>query len=391
MPGIKFYKIIILIATWAAVHFLLWHILGIRNLYDSARYIQSATYMAENGSFKDPNDVFYSVPIAMIAFFAAVFSGDLIPFLVLQSVLSCLAALTIGKVATSFFDDHRAGLAAGLIFLLWWDNIQWNTTVMTESLLCSSICFLMAWLSRFKNTVNDHVILLIIVILIFLVRPTGVVVIVGVIVFLIKYHWNYLSAERSRISILIFSLSLLALIGGGAMLNTWDFMEQNKVGNIVTYMDGLEGKPLYHSSLRSDISGLDFADGQRAPVFKIFYFIVSNPLYVLKTGSLKVLYLMTGLRPYYSTLHNAYLVLWMSAIYLLSYFGWKRIGRTPIGWFIMTVIIVNAAVIAISTVDWDNRFYIPMEPGIVVLAGIGTMQILDLANSRRMSILPKKR
>lgn len=35
------------------------------------------------------------------------------------------------------------------------------------------------------------------------------------------------------------------------------------------------------------------------------------------------------------------------------------------------MIIVNCGLIAISTVDWDNRFYIPMEPGLVLLAGGG--------------------
>jgi hypothetical protein len=67
----------------------------------------------------------------------------------------------------------------------------------------------------------------------------------------------------------------------------------------------------------------------------------------------------------------------MAAIYSLCYFGWKRLGRTPIGYFIVTVVIVNASVIAISTVDWDNRFFIPIEPGIVVLAGVGVAGISD--------------
>ena len=38
--------------------------------------------------------------------------------------------------------------------------------------------------------------------------------------------------------------------------------------------------------------------------------------------------------------------------------------------------LVNCGVVVISGVDWDNRFYIPMESGIVVLAGFGADKLI---------------
>ena len=61
----------------------------------------------------------------------------------------------------------------------------------------------------------------------------------------------------------------------------------------------------------------------------------------------------------------------MAIIYTLSAIAWIKYRGEPILYFILTVVAVNASLIGISTVDWDNRFYIPMEPGIVLLAGCG--------------------
>jgi hypothetical protein len=38
---------------------------------------------------------------------------------------------------------------------------------------------------------------------------------------------------------------------------------------------------------------------------------------------------------------------------------------------VLATIVVNCLLVGISTVDWDNRFYIPMVPGIILMAGGG--------------------
>ena len=44
--------------------------------------------------------------------------------------------------------------------------------------------------------------------------------------------------------------------------------------------------------------------------------------------------------------------------------------------FAMPLVLVNYSVVVTSGVDWDNRFYIPMESGIVVLAGFGADKLI---------------
>ena len=45
--------------------------------------------------------------------------------------------------------------------------------------------------------------------------------------------------------------------------------------------------------------------------------------------------------------------------------------------FALPLMLVNYSVVVISGVDWDNRFYIPMESGIVVLAGFGAGKLIQ--------------
>ncbi|WP_258099783.1 hypothetical protein [Marinoscillum pacificum] len=45
--------------------------------------------------------------------------------------------------------------------------------------------------------------------------------------------------------------------------------------------------------------------------------------------------------------------------------------------FALTIVLNNCGVVIISGVDWDNRFYIPMESGIVVLSGYGADKVIQ--------------
>lgn len=67
----------------------------------------------------------------------------------------------------------------------------------------------------------------------------------------------------------------------------------------------------------------------------------------------------------------------MMVIYGLFYLGWKQLTNKPFQFFVLVIILVNCLLVSISTVDWDNRFYIPMEPVIVLIAGRGAVYVLD--------------
>jgi hypothetical protein len=105
-------------------------------------------------------------------------------------------------------------------------------------------------------------------------------------------------------------------------------------------------------------------------------FVFSNPVIFLKAATMKIGYLVLGVRPYYSIAHNAFTLVWLTFIYGLCYLGWRTCNFYSIKLFVLTVILINCALIGVATVDWDNRFYIPMEPGIILLVGGGASFIV---------------
>lgn len=366
---------------WTAIHLLLFYQYGVRNLFDGLAYVRHADYLILNGHLEDPHETFYAVPIALIAFFRWMFPAQLLPYLFFQSALSFLATLALYRAGTRIFDYTLAGFMSAIIFLLWWDNIHWNTTTLTESLACSIICFTVWQLTRFKGSVKDYCWIIILLILNLFTRPTGIVIIVGTLAFLIHYYWHDLRRDLIVMAIGIPVLVLLTYWSADHMFSRWDFTEQYVRGNIVTYMDGIEGNELYSEDLQIDTAGLTIPQGKPS-VMKIVYFMVNNPVHFIKAACLKIYYLMTGIRPYYSVVHNIYILVWMLLMYTLYCMGWCSTTKKSIRFFTLVVVILNCSLIGISTVDWDNRFYIPMEPGIVLLAGGGAARLIGVLRSR---------
>ena len=361
---------------WLLIHTFLWLDAGPRELYDSRLYAEAAQYLFQHGHPESWDQIFYIVPIFCIGLFETTFGAATVPFIVFQSVISLFAALALVKVVLNCTGRHVAGLVAGVIFLISIDNIQWNMTVMTESLFRSFVVFLLLALSGFRGNMRGLVLIASLTGLVLMTRPAGAPIVGGVVVFLLRYYWMEGKLSRRQLSVIVAAVLVSGLVAATVMLQAWDFTDQHKRGNIVTYMDVLEGSPGYYPSLREDVNDVTFLDDSYPGIARVAHYFFWNPVHAFKVAGLKAWYLISGVRPYYSAYHNVYVALLYATMYILGYVGIRRVGMAPISSFAITVIVLNVLLVAISTVDWDNRFYIPMEPGIVVMAAIGLAEVI---------------
>jgi hypothetical protein len=69
-------------------------------------------------------------------------------------------------------------------------------------------------------------------------------------------------------------------------------------------------------------------------------------------------------------------------VYTLYFFGYQK-ATASIRLFSLSVIALNCALIGIASVDWDNRFFIPIEPGLVLVAGGGGEFLLRKIYSKK--------
>lgn len=372
MDGLRRDHLFFLLAFWFVVHAFLFYNFGIRdNFVDSLRYLEMADHLLVHGQLMGGYTFFYLVPIALLAFFRLLFSDGVLVFILFQCVISALGTLALYRSAAALFRNATAGLYAASIHLLWIDCLQWNTAVMTESLAASMTCFVLYLLTHYKASTKVFVLLFLFVVLSVMTRPTGVLTGVGVVTFLLSRYWQPLRERPVLKGALLGTLGAVIISVAYFMLNEWDFTDQYVRGNIVTYMDTIEGKAHYNDELRLDTSSLTMPDEDKRPFEKIVMFVLENPLHFAKAAVLKIFYLVTSIRPYFSTFHNLYTVVWLAFIYALFYAGVRQAPDTPVRNFSLAIVFANCILVGISAVDWDNRFYMPMEPVIAFLAGGG--------------------
>jgi 4-amino-4-deoxy-L-arabinose transferase-like glycosyltransferase len=357
--------------VFIAIHLLLFYVYGVRSLYDSRLYINSADFLVANGSIDESYRLFYAIPISALAFCRWIFPDQVIPFLILQILLSAAAAVSLYQAAGKIFNSNLAGFFSVMILLLWWDIIQWNTTVMTESIFLTLMCLLLRMLVTFSGKRNDWIWITLLLIAVLLTRPTGVVAVVSTLLFFIRYYWHTVLSRWWLRTSLIICLTLTAAFGAYLMFSLWDFTEQLYKGNLITYADVAEGSPWYDENLQLKTERLYSVDQEKHPLIKLLSFISDNPSYFIKTAAMKIAYLMTAIRPYYSWQHNVASGVWLLIIYIMFFFGHRESRNAPVKYSVLAMIIINCLLVGISTVDWDNRFYIPMVPGIVLMAGGG--------------------
>lgn len=369
---------ILLFFVWLFMHIVLLNYPGIReDLYDARLYIKGAEFLLLQGRFEDTHHIFYGIPILLMAS-SKWLTGSVVIYIIFQSVISGLAAWSMYLSASEIFNNRRAALFSGIIFLVWWDVVVWNTAVMTDSIGCSLVCFVIYILTHFRGSLKNYTGLIALLMASFFTRPTGVLIIAGVVFYLVIYHWKHVNQKPIWRNLMVILLIVLSYVSAELLFSMWDFGRYYSTGNIVTYMDTIEGAPLYVQSLRLNTTGLDLPSMEMSGIGKIVYFIFHNPIYFLKSSVLKIFYLVSGIRPYYSWLHNGYSILWLTSIYVLFFLGCKNLNRhQPIKWFAVSVVMINCFLIGIAAVDWDNRFYLPMQPGIVLFAGGGAAYLMS--------------
>ena len=372
--------LLFLLTLWLVVNVIVYFHSGIRtDLYDARGYIKSAEYFLEHGHFQVSFQFFYSLPILMIALCLKVFPEGMIAFVIFQCLLSAVATLAVYHAATALFNTSIAGLFAAIIFLCWWDAVQWNTAVMTESIALSLTCLILYTVARFRPGIRDGFTLVFLLFLCIITRPTGTLIFVGCIAFILTTL--YQQGQKTAFATFLLISVIFMVYLGTIMLQYWDFSEQYEKGNIVTYMDHIEGQALYSEAMRIPTRDLMLPPAHESSAQRIGYFISHNPAHFGKAFIMKISFLLSGVRPYYSRLHNLYAATWLAAIYVLYYLGYRATAHTAVRNFTIAIIIANSFLIGIATVDWDNRFFLPMQPGIVVIAGGGAAYILKVMQS----------
>lgn len=346
--------VFILLLLWLLVNLILLKSLGIRTGADTEVYGAMA-YAWLEGDLPEGRLLWYSSYIALLAVIFEL-GGDFVWVVVVQIVLSGVAAICLARAVRNISGDTRIAFVAVLLYLAWIKIHQWNIFIYTESFFTSlAIISFAAWVLSRRPW---HFVLSgLLIVLTFFVRPTGFSFLAGWLVYglvsvPLRQRWKWLAV------VVISGMGLLLL---NFMLKDFVLVESYARGEIIYPDISLGIVPP---------DDLYIPDADHGSLVRLAQFVWYQPGYFIKISLFKLLLFFANVKPYFSLLHNALIVLLLYPLYYFAVLGYRHFPSSK-KYFLLGFIGSQAATVMLTTNDWDGRFLVPVLPFIFILSAVG--------------------
>ena len=358
----------ILGVVWIGVNAGLYAHYGVKIVSDSPRYLNYAQKIADGLGWYEPHNIWYLGYVLLVLVVKSLFFTNE-AVVAVQVLVHGVAAAVLYRTSYRLFASRRAALATAVLFLGWIEIPTWNFYILAESWYTSLICFVLYYLVSFDGSLKRWIITTLVVVLAFITKPTGIAALIAYGVFLLSYY-SVRIRKLKPVAYLIGMLIVPLLYGLiNQMLASFVLIENYATGEIVYGMSTVH-EYAGREQLILPTGNLDIPSFQNAPVLRLLLFVISNPIYFIKLSLLKLLYFLGHIRPYYSWLHNAFIVTTLYPIYLLAGKALlQKRSEISIRRFFFVFLLMHMVAITATSVDWDGRFLMPLLPVVFLLAG----------------------
>lgn len=345
---------------------------GVVTELEAAKYVEEAKQLIETGSFSAPRFVFYSATILVIALALKLKIGMAGAFLI-QALFNLFAYLLFYKALRKTFQFSLTPLLLIGYLLAFSPYQSWVSFLYTESFFFSSILILLSTLILLKPDILKNIGIIICAVLCTLIsRPLGILM--GLAVY---FYFFFLVGRKWKIIMGGFSVVLIAL--GYYLVNTvfssihdWHITQAFEEESIICDLPAAQP----YQKLDLTVSG--------SPVYQLWYYVTHNFNHFLNFAGVKIQYFFLMTRNYYSTAHNALLLLNVIPIYLLagfSFFIKRRYFNKGVMAFLVSLLVTYTLTIIFQCDDYHNRFILSIYPLFVILAA-GSAEHLFLLRSK---------
>lgn len=353
----------IVVSAWLISTIAYYFLFRIHTDLEAEKYISEASNLLTNGKVSAPRFYFYFSTISVISLSFLLKTGY-VGAIVMQCIVNLFAYLLFFKALKKLFSHSLFPILIIIYLLSFWPYQSWIMFLYTESLFYSSILILTSVI--IMCGFNGKNFLLIILCLAFAIisRPLGILL-VGSVIFSLFYYVNRFNKVRS--TLILFGFSITAYWVINLILSTisdWyilkPFVEENIICNFPT----------------KGINKNLVLTNHDSPLYELFYYISHNPTHFFSYILIKLKYFFLLYRSYYSTTHNAFLLLNIIPIYFFALIG--IIKNTIIPTYVFVYLIVSILFFTIAIVlqcdDWHNRFVLSIFPIILILATTGIIE-----------------
>lgn len=365
--------IIFILFTFLATHVFLYFSQGIVSNLEAEKYILQADYLLQ-GRFPSASKYYFYLPIIYLIAAAKKLSFGYGLVVFIQSLFSAFALMLFYKGTKKMFSD-RVALTAALALCLFLPFTQWNFFLYSESIFISLSMILFYAVCHFEKQ-NVYHFLLIIALLTTLVftRPFGALFIPPLFVYFLfsRYENKKLklyTVLTAMLFILVMYVSIQAVFHGGEDMDAMKpFIEEHIICFVPQKPEGAKLDLKYYNNGARDI----------------FYYILHNPGHFTKLMLERLYSFFKFTRPWYSKIHNLFLLFFIVPVYLLFFFGVAKFvtQKSNLVFYIIPLILLYSLATTLQCDDWHSRFTMPLLPPIFALAAYGFHLILSKAAKR---------
>lgn len=352
---------LILFAYWAVTQSVIYGFSGVMTSVDTPLYTQSANDLLTQFTVEDTHAfwyVSYSLTLALILNF----TNSLLAVVVFQVLLSGIALRALYKAVVTTSNDKNAAFLACFLYVFWFEIHTWNVFIYTESLFISS-SIITFYLLVHSRTYSQYVLAVAFILFSCLIRPVGISLLAASMVYLfIKLQLP--TKPKMIASIIVTGLTFILL---NKMLESYELVTSYAKGEII-YPDVtfLVDKIQINSLPTGDYPLLVFAE-----------FILEHPVYFIELCAIKLTLFFAHVKPYFSFLHNGYIVIVLYPLYFLAVKGYRfAILDKSVKGFILSFVGFQAVTVMVTSENWDGRFLMPALPFIFILSAVGITHFL---------------
>ena len=332
---------------------------------DSYRYIDGAEKLinSELPTGKSSSYLGYILFISLFKYFEL----NLNYVVISQILLTILSSICLYKI-TKKMSSTYGGLFCISLYLFYFPLQIRNFFILTETLYICCIIFLLYFLFFFKK--KFIIILIFFIPFILTIRPHGIILVPSL--FLAGFFWLYLTKEKKILYLMILTSSIF-LYPFISLLNV--YLENEKViYKIINY--GI----IYGYNSESNYLNFKEQVDNNNDILSLIIFIKENLNNFIISFYKKIWFFLIRIRPFYSDLHNLYLIFFNFIFYPLAIYGFVKTKiKIKFSLIFMCIFVILSTISAgLSFADWSGRFVLYIFPIFFIFAGIGFSLLIKI-------------
>ena len=333
---------------------------------DSSYYIDSANKLVDwDFSNIDFSKLSYVLLIAIVLFL----NLNLATVVILQFISTIIASYCLYLIGKKIYSRWAGLLCLGL-FLSYFPIQLRNFYILTEILFINFSIILVCLVFLYKE---KKILISLTIIFILFLRPQSPIILLSILypMFLFsKFNINYNFLLKFFV-IFFFLIIFLTFLNIG--INDYNLIESLSRGIIWGY--SFETKSI---CLKNCIPGLTNPDIYEKNIYGLFLYVKDNLVVLTKVSIYKIIIYFTGWRPYYSGLHNLYILFFHIPIYILfclHFLKFKKYDRLEI--FSISYILLSALFVGVTFADWSGRYVMYILPFVMIYASVSFANLLN--------------